>query len=121
MGEVTMKVTGPVACARLFLRRGNPMWLPSPGRTRRSAPTHPAWIGATRQLGALIQAEHTPVAVGVHLDRQVNGHAELQLSEEVHHAGVAREHLEHHLVVANVAPAASIVQDRKSTRLSSSH
>src|SRR3989442_10426538 len=40
----------------LFLRRGNPAWLPSPGRTRRSAPTESARVpfGATRSTSHAI-------------------------------------------------------------------
>ncbi len=62
------------------------------------------------RLRPFVEREHAAVAIGVRLDCQVEGGAGLQLPEEVHHAGVAREHLEHHLVIANVAPAASIVQ-----------
>src|SRR2546426_3369258 len=98
--------------ARLFLRRGNPMWLPSPGRTRRSAPTHPA-VSAPPVgffLRPFVEGKHAAVAVGVHLDGQVAGGAGLQFPEEVHHAGVAREHLEHHVaLVAKVPPARAIV------------
>src|SRR2546425_1522611 len=98
--------------ARLFLRRGNPMWLPSPGRTRRSAPTHPA-VSAPPVgffLRPFVEGKHAAVAVGIHLDGQVERGAGLQFPEEVHHAGVAREHLEHHVaLVAKVPPARAIV------------
>src|SRR2546425_3722318 len=98
--------------ARLFLRRGNPMWLPSPGRTRRSAPTHPA-VSAPPVgffLRPFVEGKHAAVAVGIHLDGQVERGAGLQFPEEVHHAGVAREHLEHHVaLVAKGPPARAVV------------
>src|SRR5256712_2343830 len=88
------------------------MWLPSPGRTRRSAPTHPAVSAppVSSRLCSLIQTEQAAVAAGVQLDGQVERGAGLQFPEEVHHAGVAREHLELHVVwVAKAPPARAIV------------
>src|SRR5437870_3252223 len=44
-----LRLRGPAGDRHVyFFVEGNPTWLPSPGRTRRSAPTHPAWIAATR-------------------------------------------------------------------------
>src|SRR5205807_7525282 len=85
-------------------------WRPSSG-------SRWAWSGdRTRQLQAgtdlrtFVEREHAAVAVGVHLDGQVEGRAGLQFPEEVHHAGVAREHLQHHVaLVSKVSPARAVV------------
>jgi hypothetical protein len=59
-------------------------------------------------LCPFVEAEHAAVAVLVHLHGHVERHPQLQFSEEVHHAGIARQDFKHHLVL-DVAPPSAVV------------
>src|SRR5438309_5021685 len=83
-----------LVCSRLLLRPGARSASPAPCNWSSAQAAHPhAPLVTLWMLGTLIQREHAAVAVGIHLDGQVDRGAGLQFPEEVHHAGVAREDL----------------------------